>query len=396
MHSSSSWRSNLRKESWMDFKKTHASKDAAAANKIKIELCKSTALITLAAFVISISSSTSLANSTKSTTKHKPLSKTSSPSSKAPLAKPKETNANTHASTNTSVNSSTDASTKSSQLKPGTKEFLWKMVSDSGATLYLLGTIHIVKSDFYPLAPEMEKAFQKSRAILMEIDMSKTDQQKLQLLLRQIGLYQPPDSLLPHLSPDLEKEVKLFCERNKLPFENAIKMKPWLLSITILQAELQRLGYNSKDGIDLHFTAEAKEQGKKIIGLETEEFQLNLFASLPDELQDQMLNLTFVDMGLLEEDAGKLMKAWKDGDDVAMDELNTKDMKEHPELAPVQEKLLYERNIGMAQKLEAYLKGSDTYICAVGSAHLVGKRSIIQILKDKGYKVTQISVGDPI
>ncbi len=306
--------------------------------------------------------------------------------------------ANTAAAKSASSKQPTKTNETSSNrvLKAGSKEFLWKITNESGGTLFLLGTMHIVKKDFYPLPVEMEKAFEKSRAILLELDMTKQDPDKTRMLLRQNGVYQPPDNLSQHIGPDLANEVEKYCARNKLPLANVLQMKPWLVALTIMQSEFQRLGYSAKEGIDLHFTAEANSQGKKLIGLETEEFQLKLFAGLSDDLQNKMLNLTLVDLDLLEKDADDLMKAWKDGDDVKMDELTTKDLKEHPEFAPVQEKLLYERNITMAEKLEPYLKGSDTFICAVGSAHLVGNRSIIQILKDKGYKVTQVLAGDSI
>ncbi len=286
--------------------------------------------------------------------------------------------------------------TVSHQPKPGEREFLWKLSSESGATLYVLGTIHVVKPDFYPLPVEMENAFQKSRAILMELDMSKQDKEKTQALVRQNGVYTGTENLFEHSSPETQKNIQTFCANNKLSPENFIRMKPWLASITILQLELARLGYHGSDGIDLHFTAEAAAQGKKVIGLETEEFQLNLFANLPQDLQELMLKRTLLDISTLSEDAGMLMKAWKDGDDQEMEGVMNKDLKEYPELAPVEEKIIYERNISMAQKLEPYLKGHDTFMVAIGSGHLVGNRSVIELLKQKGFKATQMHSGDPI
>lgn len=280
--------------------------------------------------------------------------------------------------------------------KPGTKELLWKVTSDDGATLYLIGTIHVFKPEYYPLPDEMDKALQKSRALILEIDMTKQDKVKTQGLVRQRGLYPPSDDLARHLSKDTGIALQNWCNNAKMPYENFVHMKPWLASLTITQSELDRLGYKSQDGVDLHLMHEAVTQGKKVIGLETEEFQLNLFADLSSDLQDQMLKLTLVDMDLIPVDAGQMMQAWREGNTEKMDELMTKDVKEHPEFAPVQEKILYERNVTMAQKLEMYLKGTDTYLCAVGCGHLCGDRSIIELLKKKGYKVTQLAVGDPL
>ena len=280
--------------------------------------------------------------------------------------------------------------------KAGGKICLWKVAGESGATLYLLGTIHVFKPEYYPLPAEMEKAFEKARALLVEIDITKSDKLKTQQLLQQKGVYYPPDGLDKHVSSETLGAVQDYCQKNNLPFSNVLRMRPWLVAITIMQMELQRLGYSTNAGIDLHFMHEAIAKGKKIVGLETEEFQLGVFSGFPADLQDLMLKLTLVDLALLKDDAGDMMKTWNSGDEKAMDEILCKDIKEHPELMPVQEKLLYDRNVTMAEKLELYLKGNDTYLAAVGTGHLVGSRSIIELLKQKGYKVSQIVVGEEI
>lgn len=288
-------------------------------------------------------------------------------------------------------------SAKASRFKKGERELLWKMTSDSGATLYLLGTIHVFKPQDYPLPDEMEKAFAKARALIVEVDVTKSDKQFVQTFVGTHGVYPRGDSLPQHVTPSCVQLLKDYCEKRKIAFEAISRMKPWLAGLTILEKEMAILGYLPETGIDLHFLGEANKQGKKVISLETLAFQLGLFAGLPEDLQEMDLNLSLVDLAKLPTDAGDMMNAWMKGDDRAMDEVMTRDIKEHPELAPVQEKLLYDRNITMAEKLEAYLKGgSDTYLVAIGTAHLVGDRSVISHLIKKGYKVQQVHVGDSI
>jgi uncharacterized protein len=281
--------------------------------------------------------------------------------------------------------------------KKGDRELLWKMTSDSGATLYLLGTIHVFKPSDYPLPEEMEKAFAKARALIVEVDVTRQDPRFTQAFVAQRGLYSPPDNLLDHISTSSRLLLQNYCTKRNIPLVNLSRMRPWLIGLTIVQKEMEALGYVTSSGIDLHFLNEAHKLGKKVINLETMEFQLNLFASLPQDLQEMDLNLTLVELARLPSDAAEMMKAWWEGDDRGLDDVLSRDIKEHPELAPVQEKLLYERNITMAEKLEAYLKGgTDTYIVAIGSGHLVGDRSVIALLKKRGFKVSQIQVGDKI
>lgn len=280
--------------------------------------------------------------------------------------------------------------------KPGSKLSLWKVTSESGATLYLLGTVHVFKPEFYPLPEEMEKAFNKSRALIVEVNMTKSDPTLTQNVLRQKGLYSPADDISKHIDADTDKQLQKYCTLNKVPYQSMVRFKPWAVAIQILALELARLGYNPKEGIDLHFMNEANAVGKKIIGLETEEFQLNLFADFDPELQAKWLKVGLVDLESLPKDADELMKAWREGDDKAMEEITTRDLRENPDLMPIQEKMLYERNITMAQKLELYLKGNDTFLAAIGSGHLAGDRSVIELLKQKGYKITQVVVGEQI
>lgn len=281
--------------------------------------------------------------------------------------------------------------------KKGHKELLWKLTSDKGATLYLLGTIHLFKPENYPLPEEMEKAFAKADALIVEVDITKSDPESTNLFVKKRGIYPPADDLSKHITANGNKLLQEYCLKRNIPFANLARMKPWLVAITVLQLEMTMLGFDSKSGIDLHFLNQANKLGKKTISLETAGFQLNLFANLPDDLQEKDLDLALVDLDKLQSDAGEMMKAWKEGDDKALDDLITKDVKEHPELAPVQEKILYERNVTMAQKLDGCLQsGTGTYLVAIGSAHLVGNRSVIQLLKQRGYKVSQIVAGDKI
>lgn len=287
------------------------------------------------------------------------------------------------------------APANSGKLKAGTPEFLWKAVSDSGATLYLLGTIHEVKSDFYPLPQEMEDALTKSRALMVEIDPSKSDPIKIRDMTMSQGVLGQTDSLANHISPKTMAALMNSGVDPKL-MQTFMRMRPWLVGLMLVQSEMAKLGYDPKLAIDAHFITSARNQGKKVIPLETEEFQFSVLAGFPEELQDQLLLKTLLEIKQLKTEAGDLMKAWKDGSEKNMDTLITKDVKEHPEFNVFQDKLIYDRNVTMTEKLEAYLKGSDTYMVAVGSAHMVGERGICELLRKKGYKVEQIKAGDKI
>lgn len=277
--------------------------------------------------------------------------------------------------------------------KKGSKLSLWKVSTESGAVLYLIGTIHLFKKEYYPLPDEMEKALLKAKALILEV---KPDSGNTQHLVAQLGLFPPGDTLETNLKPDTFSRLKNYCRKSGIPVERFQRMRPWLAAVTITVHEVIRLGYQIESGIDRYLMNLAQVQGKKVIGIETDEFQLRLFASLPPDLQDKYLDLTLIDLDILSKQLSEIMLAWNSGDETGMDEILSQSIKDHPELAPVQEKILYERNKTMTDSLELYLKGADTYLAAVGCAHLIGPRSIVSYLKERGYKVEQMIVGQEI
>src|SRR5262249_633197 len=93
----------------------------------------------------------------------------------------------------------------------------------------------------------------------------------------------------------------------------------------------------------------------------------------------------------LKETIQKLTAAWKSADTTALEELMIKkSLREHPETKPVLEKLLDERNVAMAQKMDGYLKGKETHFVVVGAGHLIAEKGIVKLMEKKGYKVEQI------
>src|SRR6516225_7913011 len=91
-------------------------------------------------------------------------------------------------------------------------------------------------------------------------------------------------------------------------------------------------------------------------------------------------------------DAAALVQAWRTGDTAGMEATATRAVREHPELRPLIEALVYQRNAAMARQVADFLKTSKTRFVVVGSLHLVGDRSILKLLAEKGYRIEQLRV----
>jgi uncharacterized protein YbaP (TraB family) len=148
---------------------------------------------------------------------------------------------------------------------------------------------------------------------------------------------------------------------------------------------LQKAGFAADYGVDVQLDARAHEAHKTIIGLESVDFQMHLFDSLPPNAQEKMLlaaegpEQTIARIDALE-------KAWASGDAARLDSLS-RSSSIGPEVDDV---LVYRRNRRWMPTLEALLKGSSDALVVVGAAHLVGANGVVQLLRAKGYTVEQL------
>ena len=269
-------------------------------------------------------------------------------------------------------------------LSASQKSFLWKIQSKTN-TVYVLGSLHFSKKEIYPLSEKIEKAFGQSEILVVEADINDIKKVDIQKLMER-AFYPANDTLEKHVSPEIYERVVKETGGLGIPVELLNKQKPWFLAITLVALESLKLGFDPNLGIDKYFLSKA-EGGKRILELESLDYQLNLLSGFSDKDQELFLLYTLKDLKILEQELGKLTQAWTSGDTKAMESILTRSVSEDRRLSFILEKLIYERNRKMVSKIEDYLKEKETYFVIVGAGHLVGDRGIIEILKGKGYLV---------
>jgi hypothetical protein len=97
-----------------------------------------------------------------------------------------------------------------------------------------------------------------------------------------------------------------------------------------------------------------------------------------------------LDIDILEDKFSEIFKVWSEGDSAGLTEILQRGLKEHPEVRPIYEKILYERNKNMVSKIENFATEDVNYFVIVGAAHLVGEEGIIKLLQEKGYFLQQL------
>jgi uncharacterized protein YbaP (TraB family) len=267
----------------------------------------------------------------------------------------------------------------------GGKVFLWTVRSEKGVS-YLLGSIHLLKKEMYPLDGRIEEAFAGSGALAVETDIGPRESEKLGRLVSEHALYPEGDTLEKHVSPDTYDLVRR--KLHSLGMARVDRMRPWALALAAANIEYMKMGLDPGYGIDRYFLDKADGR-KKVVGLEAYDYVVNLLRGLPEGIQDLFLFYTLTDLDTAGGEVGAILSSWRTGDVKGMEEVVYRSREEYPKLLPVYEILVSRRNRTMTDKIEGLLAKGETYFIVVGAAHLVGEDGIIERLKEKGYEVEQ-------
>jgi uncharacterized protein YbaP (TraB family) len=265
------------------------------------------------------------------------------------------------------------------------RNFIWKATGTHG-TLYLVGSVHLLTKDFYPLSPALEGAYKASDLLVEEVNLGDMEEPGSQFQMLSRGMLPSEQSLDKLVSPATFAAVEKRFGEIGLPVEPIKRFKPWLAALTLMAMEWQKAGFDASLGLDKHFYDRAKADGKSIEGLETVDYQLSRFDEMPAALQDRLLAETLKGLDTEQANMTTLIESWRAGDAPAVERIVLKDLKQEPQLY---QRLLVERNKNWLPKLETLFARNGRAFVVVGAAHLVGSDGLIAMLKAKGYTVEQ-------
>ena len=270
---------------------------------------------------------------------------------------------------------------------PPKPALLWKVTAGERSA-YLFGSIHFGSPSLYPLPGAVEDAFAAANVLMVEVDLNRLDLQKTAMAMLSRAMYAPDDSLWKHVSAATRAKVERFCEQNGLPAGMAARMRPWMLAMTASALPYSRLGLDPALGLDKHFLDRAGS--RRVEQLESAEWQIELFAGLPEAAQEKLLEAVVGSGEDTKAMADALVAAWSAGDAVRLDELTAKTSREPAEIG---RRLRQDRHPHMADAIEGCLKRGDRCFLVVGAAHLVGEGSVVGLLEKRGYQVEQVGAA---
>jgi uncharacterized protein YbaP (TraB family) len=276
------------------------------------------------------------------------------------------------------------------QADSAPKRGLFYEVHGGAATVYLLGTLHVGKPEFYPLDAATNQALTEAKKLYLEVNLA--DSAALSKTVGEIAVYPEGQSLARALPPELMTKVDAALQRYQLPRESALRMKPWMLGQTLLLLEAARHGYDAAYATEIYLLGLAAGQHKEVLGLETLSEQFALFDRMPAAEQQRFLDeiLTTLDTPQIGDYLDGLVGAWAQADARGIELALQRERSEPTAFArDVLPQLIDERNRTMAGKIAAIAQSGTTSFVAVGALHLVGEDGIVEQLRRRGFAVRE-------
>jgi uncharacterized protein YbaP (TraB family) len=267
---------------------------------------------------------------------------------------------------------------------------LWRVDAPAGeaGTLYLLGSVHMGSEPDFDLGPQVDDAWQRADELVVEVDLDGLQAQEIASLTRLYGTLEPPLTLRSVLSGQTLGQLDAWSALRGLDPASLAHYKPWFVSFTIVQVELQHAGYDAAHGVDRYFMTRAAGR-KPVVALETVASQLQVMDRLPASLQELMLRDALARVDQFPDETAKLLEAWRRGDERQLEALVFQPLEEFPELGVFYDLVFFQRNVSMARRLAELGSEAKTRFVVIGTGHLLGAQGVPALLARRGFRVTR-------
>lgn len=268
---------------------------------------------------------------------------------------------------------------------------MWEVTSNDGKKLYLFGSIHATDGNATVLPDYVENAYQSCDSLAVEIDINNVDSMAMAEKL----VYKDGTTIKDHISKETYDACVKFLKENRSYAPLYDNFKPMMWISLMENAIYKNAKINANNSMESIMLEKANKDKKEVLEVESMEIQLDVFEGLSDELIDIMLaSYIETDPQEVADSLNELYSDWyhgkeiSDDDDTDLDELPENLRKDYENY---NDKMLKNRNVGMADKAEQYMKDGKQTFFMVGAAHMYGDDGLVSLLTKRGYKVERVS-----
>jgi uncharacterized protein len=264
---------------------------------------------------------------------------------------------------------------------------VWAIHGDHN-TVYLAGSVHLLKANDSKLPPAFDRAYSGSKAIVMEIAVDKVDPMETATWMMEHGMLKEGTTLRSVIGEDRYRRVSAESERLGVPMEAADMLEPWALGLQLIELQYMQLGFDPQQGVEQQLQHRAQTDGKPISGLETMDEQLGVLQGMSYPDQAKFLDMIVTEMQGVEGETQSVVSAWRNGDSAKLAALLSDEYKSFPALYQL---LVSNRNKNWVPQIEKLLHGNQDYFVVVGALHLVGDGGLLELMRRDGFKAESVN-----
>jgi uncharacterized protein len=254
---------------------------------------------------------------------------------------------------------------------------LW-VVRDADTTVYLFGSVHVLKPGLGWFDDGVKQAFDQSDQLVLELVQPPASE--IQKIMADVSIDKSGRSLRSKLTEADRKTYEALIQKLGISLAAFDPVEPWAIAVSLYALSLNSGGFDANLGVEAQLTAAAKTQNKPILGLETMRGQLAIFDNLPESVQVNYLNQTVASMDQIGAQTDALVEYWGKPDPDALAAL----MNEGFADPALYRQLLTQRNANWAAWIRRRLAKPGTVFLAVGAGHLAGPVSVQNMLAAYG------------
>lgn len=259
-------------------------------------------------------------------------------------------------------------------------------ISKGDRSIYLGGTVHLLRAQDYPLPAGYETAYKNSDVLTFETDTQGLQDPAVSQKMMSQGMYQDERTLKTVLVDSIYEKLRQAFAQYNLPFEMMQKMKPALAVTTLSAMGMQKMGMSAQ-GVDMYYTQKARVDKKELQHLESVQDQINRITTMADGNENEFVNYSLRDMEGMEKEMTALIENWKTG---AADKMMLEIESMQSDFPETYKSLLVERNNNWMPQILSYLENGTRAFVLVGSLHLHGPDGLLALLKNQGYQIEQL------
>jgi uncharacterized protein YbaP (TraB family) len=261
---------------------------------------------------------------------------------------------------------------------------LFRVTRAGVADSFVFGTIHVGDPRVAAVAPRLDDALRRSKTLAVELVPQAADS-----AIDDFEQLENGGRLEPLVGPDAFGHIRRELAAQGVPDDVIARLKPWaaLLKITRVQSS------ETQTSLDAEVVAMARARGMRMMSLELVDEQVAAFDTVPVESQVAMLKHAIAHRDALAATVEPTIEAWLRGDLAALAKFPEQAGRQFPGMErhyrAFAKQIIDGRTALMHYRLFMPLRGGRVF-AAVGATHLYGKRGLLALIQQDGYRVTKV------